>query len=416
MQSLSASRFFAALRKEYRHEPMDNEYGLYILEQHSHTRSRDLWQGHEPDVPAIRMVGDVLLNVAQMFIADMFPSRPDAMRPSAQEMQTFMEALVFLTHIVSLVSSSWRETLVDTLVEFYDRLRDAEVAGPWITSAELNGPRYPGFKAPVLQSLARMSSITITPAGHLSVFSSETASTPTELVQLAVQSFKNNPRYIRKEDRHTFIVLANNALQKSVLGTDLTVDKDIVRQLLLCIDDAARLAIELKIHNLGFYGEYHPLLETLVWFVERRNPVSVHLVPITLVEHLADNISSGLLSGEARHLVRQLRMLVTKHERSYSKMDSDATVTAHSPMFEHDAAWPASSSSLECRDKSVAESCKMSLDIVRSTSGFGIPNPIFPLTPFSLVEESRDADLELGDVSYAFPSPQLPVLSPVDTS
>ncbi|KAJ3526172.1 hypothetical protein NM688_g8290 [Phlebia brevispora] len=412
MSSLATNRFFADLRKEYVHDTLElpnNKYGLYTFKSRGVLESSDLWQGRELDILAIRMIGDVLLNVALEFIHDLFPTMPnsDSSAPSAEEMRIFMEALLFLTHVGVIAPPAWRENVVDMLVDFYNRLNDAEVSGPWSTERELIGPHYPGFKAPVLQLLTRMCSVDTTSTGHVSVVSIERASTPTEMVQLSVQLFRNNPHYVRREDRHTFLILANTALQSSAIGNELTVDSDVIGQLLASIDDVARLSLELNIQNLGFYGQFPTILESVVHFAENLSSDWIHLIPPTLIERLADNIADDLLSDEAVYWVEQFRRLVVEHGSAHLKLGSDSTAVSISPGSEHALTWPVTGSTLHSREKPLGESRKMSPDIKQAAPSLSISNPYFPPTPFSLTE-GGDRDLELGVVSYDFPSPQIP--------
>lgn len=167
--SLDAPRFFVSLREDFAREQLEGGvYGLYALQPHRRRRSKNLWQGREPDMPSISMVGEVLLNVAQMFLEDMFPTAPNFPRRSPEQIQIFMETLSFLVHIVALVPVTWRENVAGMLVDLYNKLGEAELSGPWMIANEMGGPPYSGFKAPVLQLLTCMCSVEVSPRGDLS--------------------------------------------------------------------------------------------------------------------------------------------------------------------------------------------------------------------------------------------------------
>ncbi|KAF7797645.1 hypothetical protein EIP86_008845 [Pleurotus ostreatoroseus] len=406
ISSLEALGFFKSLKEDFVHEPLEvNIYGLYVMQRRRRTRSRDLWQHREPDVPSILMVGDVLLNVVQLFTQEMFPTTPNFAPPSSEEMQTFMETLSFLVHIANLAPLAWRENVAGVLSDFYNRLGEAELSGPWMIGKEVSGPRYAGFMAPILQLLTSMSSVEVSPRGDLSVLSIDHASTPEELVQLAIQLRRSNPHYVRQDDRHTFIVLADKALHKSIRAGDLDVTKDLVAELLACVDNVAQVSAEQNIPNLGYLGRQPMLLDTLVDFAQQRNPVCAQLIPVTLAGHLQDNLNHSLLPSEtSSQLVAQLEALTANHatSHSHSKWASDTTAT---------------SEQLESGPKDtspevivVGSDRKVSLDLGPRIPSPSMPIPYFPPTPFSM-GDATDADLELGAIPYEFPTPQIPVNS-----
>lgn len=237
------------------------------------------------------------------------------------------------------------------------------------------------------------------------MLSVDNASTPEDLVQLAIQLSRSNPHYVRREDRHTFIVLTDKALHESIHVGNLDVTKDVVGELIACLDDAASLSAEQMIPKLGYFGGRLALLDTLVEFANQSNPVCAQLVPATLVEHLRDSLHHGLLPGETSHQIAQLETLIARHESSHSKWASDTTANyEHLELGRQEVYHEADV--LEPHEKYTSGSGKVSLDLgcVPSPS---IPTCYFPPTPFSMGDAAY-ADLELGAISYEFPMPQIP--------
>lgn len=168
---LDPSRFFSTIRSEFRHQIVDGtaetSFGTYTLVPCSQRFDKDLWQGHPPDQVVLQMVADVMLNVLQICIEDMFPPpHVAASLPAPKQVQALMETLCFLVHISRRASATWRDNFTGTLIGFWNNLTNGEFGGPWMLRE--NGPQYPGFKATVFQLLTRLGTVHMGNSGDIS--------------------------------------------------------------------------------------------------------------------------------------------------------------------------------------------------------------------------------------------------------
>ncbi len=170
--TLDSTKFFPCLRQSYQHEAYAGSpfYGTYTLCTKFDMRHGELWQGRDPELPALRVIGDVLLNVAKMAIEDLFPENPNPTLPTKIEMRGFIEMLCFLVHIFPWSSPTWQDNFVEILSKFYDNFAYGETPGPWNcnNSGELV-PRYPGFRTMMFQLLARVRTVDLTSTGELQI-------------------------------------------------------------------------------------------------------------------------------------------------------------------------------------------------------------------------------------------------------
>lgn len=167
--SLDIAKFFKIVRSNFHHQQYPEAlYGSYTL---VHRRVEDIWQGHVPELAVLHMVGDVLRNVVQSCIDELFPN-PALLGaghsfPQQAEMDSFIEALCLLIHIFPLQCPESQRYLVDSLIGFYDKLREALVANPWLALGDIRGPRYPGFTATIFQLLSRIGVVNIDEMGQI---------------------------------------------------------------------------------------------------------------------------------------------------------------------------------------------------------------------------------------------------------
>lgn len=419
---LDAPRFFTSLRRDIAQEPLDrSDYGLYSLSMITYSRraEQELWQGNEPEGQSFTMACNVLLSVAQTFMLDLFPVGPNARYPDPEEVDAFMEALCFLSHVMQSSEPDWRHQFAGMLSELYNRLTEVEVPGPWLTQ-DPSGPRYPGLKTPVLQLLARASVVELSPNGemngtrHPSYGQSSViddvarfTATPlddrshTDFPRLAIQIFRNNPNYVRVEDRHLFTTIANMALRRSIHAADIAGDVAHVQELLACIEDAARLSVDKHIVNLGSLSLQPQLLETVLWFAQQNRTISVHLISPGLLEALEANFDASLFPGEqASEQVQQLTRLIRKRGSSHIRWESDRTAV-DDPTQDLEQGLSGVASVNGFHDHRMSRG-KVFED---EMPGPSMPVPCIPAATFSVVKDG-DVDVELGSLAYAYPSPR----------
>lgn len=406
--SLDIAKFFKIVRSNFHHQQYPKTlYGSYTF---VHRRVEDILQGHVPELAVLRMVGDVLRNVVQTCIDELFPN-PAFLEaghsfPQQAEMNSFIEALCLLIHIFPLQHPESQQHLVDTLIGFYDKLRDALVANPWMALEDIGGPRYPGFTATVFQLLSRIGVVNIDEMGQIhgtsrhillrryhlkrdqTIVSTFESPAPGHYARLAVRVSERNI-HARREEQHLFVVIANDAL---VLSAGQAMDEGSLVNLFTCMEDVLQDTHQHGVRNCGFYGHL-PWIDTLVDLSTRPSQDIFNLVPSSLIAALDASVALGMTTGAD---------LATK----LSALKNPSTV----PITDNSIS-PITPSSKRSQKARLTVSPSPLFDAIpthegvgssSSQSTFGMPSPYVPPTPLS-----RDqGDVESG-VVFPFPSVQM---------
>lgn len=209
--------------------------------------------------------------------------------------------------------------------------------------------------------------------------------------------FDNNPKYNRQEDRHLFVVIANDAVRDNTQVESQSATASL-RDMFVCMDEAVEASLKLKLTDCGFHGHL-PWLDSLVTFSQCANPSLRELVPMTLVDHLESYAQESLLTDfTASQKISQLR------NRLSNRMDDtggESTRTQRSPRVE----------SPEVAYFSRARSTGYSHRPELSTSSSSRPLMPSAHSPTSLTSWHEDNPVELG--TMPFPTPVTPDISPV---
>ncbi|KAI0342289.1 hypothetical protein BDW22DRAFT_1429143 [Trametopsis cervina] len=335
---LDSALFFAAIRSEYTHEETriegwesNDTYGTYTLIPRA---KGNIWQGPVPEQSIIQMVADVLLSVVQTCVEDMFQSYPTAESlPSPEQIKMFMETLCFLLHVSRHVSPVWRDSFSNTLIELWNHLVNDEYGSLWTAQSR---PRYPGFKATVFQMLNRLGTVHINETGDLSVNRHEDPSAA-HIADLAMIIYDRNASYSGAEDRHVFVLIANDALREYTASAstrrptshisrvdspsnsvNADFEQDVFADLLTCMDEALEHSLGRKLPRCGCRIAL-PWIDTLLAFTRHAKPSALRIVPLSLIDRLERSFQAGLLAppgadvaGQTRDKIHLLRKRLTR--------------------------------------------------------------------------------------------------------
>lgn len=209
--------------------------------------------------------------------------------------------------------------------------------------------------------------------------------------------FDNNPRYHKPEDRHVFVVVANDAVRDSS-QLDSQTGQDSLRDLFTCMTEAIETSMKLKIRNCGFHGDL-PWLDTLLTFAKRANATLVELLPISLVDSLEGSFQAQLLTDpSASQKISQLRSRLS---------DPRSDVARESPRSTRSPRLDSPEQAYFGRSSSTQYSHRPALS---SSSSTRLLMPSFH-SPTSLTSWREDGQVELGTIP--FPTPVTPDISPI---
>ncbi len=224
---------------------------------------------------------------------------------------------------------------------------------------------------------------------------------PSYHMEIAIQIFRNNSDYRRSEDRHLFVVLADSAICNS-MQEDKGENKEALRNLLLCMDDATQLSLERRVSNCGYYGHL-PWIETLLSLAQHPHPSWNGLISASLIDHLEEGVQKYLITGTGERVTERVSLLkdLVAARTIQGIQQRQPSTEGSSASDPH--AWPGGI----VADEKYFNEQSVHHDKPASSSSLGSSGSpyIMPPTPFSLVQ-GGDHDIELGELPYTFPVPE----------
>lgn len=155
-----------------------------------------------------------------------------------------------------------------------------------------------------------------------------------DYTEAALHVYRCSQIYTVNEDRHLFATLVNSALEACTAWNPHNHELDELVALLLCVDEAISICLEMSIPNCGFYGDL-PWLSTLT---KSSNEAVFVYMPLSLLENLSRCAEMSLLGGKdvlaslmtirKRHLVLSKKALIGQ-TRAFS--DASQSTASNSP-------------------------------------------------------------------------------------